>query len=231
MNLEQTIYSVGEIYGKSLGEGALKIYISALLNICPQEDKLSEIISKVAIKLNRFPSPKDIINEIQRLDGRPDADTAWAHLPDKSGYLFGAWTDETRDAFSQVEYIEDDFGKRRAFVEIYNKLVEQSRDNNIPMKYSQFTGTDKEGEKKVTCLLIDRLWMTPQKALETSNSRDKAYVLQHIINSPKVKPDLKIAILESNREVLQLTGDMALIKRTEDLVKSFIKDVNKLLTE
>lgn len=91
------------------------------------------------------PKPADIMAQLQAHDGRPSADEAWGiALPAMSEESTIVWTPEIRAAWKAAEPIaidaRDKIGARKAFIETYQRLVDNSRSKNEPVTWEVSLG-------------------------------------------------------------------------------------------
>lgn len=98
---------------------------------------------------SRFkPKPADLIEIINAQDGRPSADEAWPMaLLARSEASTVVWTEETEKAWHQCYpafEVGDEFGARMAFRFHYQRLIDHSRMQGQPVKWSVSLGHDPE---------------------------------------------------------------------------------------
>jgi hypothetical protein len=90
-------------------------------------------------------------------DGRPEADEAWGIAIQASGEdATIVWTPEIRSAWAAAEPIiieaRDRIGARRAFIAAYERLVDQVRQQNEPVKWEVSLGTDPHAREQALFL-------------------------------------------------------------------------------
>lgn len=139
--LIQALAATAELCGAKLSEAAAQVLIADLSEY--PEAHVIEALSRVRKSGKRF-SPGAIIEEINRNDGRPGAEEAWAMLPTCEEEST-VWTEEMRSAWGvAVSLIEagDKVGARMAFKEAYQRKVEDSRTNKVPVKWEVSLGLD-----------------------------------------------------------------------------------------
>ena len=97
------------------------------------------------------PRPVDISRRCRESDGRPTADEAWATalvaIDENSTVV---WTEETSQAFFLCKPIlerGDKVGARRAFIDAYNRLIQEARTNHTPCHYFASLGKDSAGRQ------------------------------------------------------------------------------------
>lgn len=92
------------------------------------------------------PKPADIISIINKQDGRPQPDEAWAiALQASSEDLTAIWTHEIEQAWYHCYPIfqqGDEVGARMAFRQRYEMLVSVSREQRVPIKWNISLGLD-----------------------------------------------------------------------------------------
>lgn len=81
-------------------------------------------------------------------DGRPSPDEAYAMYP-KDEYQTAILTTEMSEAMEYAGNCEDDFSKRRCFVDTYTRLVRESREQKRPVKWFASLGWDKDARDDV----------------------------------------------------------------------------------
>jgi hypothetical protein len=92
----------------------------------------------------------DIVSRIERQDGRPDAETAWAMIP-KCSVDSCVWTDEMAAAWKMSQGCHSDIvGQRFAFREKYLELVRLARLEGRPARWSLRAGSD--DQKRIRAL-------------------------------------------------------------------------------
>ncbi|MDR0478310.1 MAG: hypothetical protein LBH31_00600 [Burkholderiaceae bacterium] len=83
------------------------------------------------------PKPADIIAQLDRDDGRPGAQEAWAAaLRARDEAATVVWTDETAEAFGicrPVLLLGDEVGARMTFIEAYERMVRDARARHLPV--------------------------------------------------------------------------------------------------
>lgn len=129
--------------GKVLSSGAMRMCIDALSK--HPIDLLLEAISR-HVKTGRFaPAPRDIIEILNTGGNHLSADEAWAIVP-KSEAETVVWTNEMADAFAIAYPLIDDgdmIGARMAFRSAYERICENSRMMQLPVRWKVCLGYDK----------------------------------------------------------------------------------------
>jgi hypothetical protein len=84
----------------------------------------------------------DVVARASKMDGRPDAETAWAMIP-KNSVDSCVWSDEMAEAWKLSLGSPDDLvGQRLAFRNRYNELVNLARLEQRPVRWSLRAGSD-----------------------------------------------------------------------------------------
>ncbi len=138
----RTLMIMAQVYGRDMNQDGALMMAHDLDGYT--EPSLLEALQRCRKELKTFPSIAEIIARIE--DGRPGPEEAWASIP-KSEYDTCVWTDEMASAFGTTrELIEDDpIAGRKAFTEIYSKLIAQSRSKNVSVNWSATLGQDVRG--------------------------------------------------------------------------------------
>lgn len=158
---------------------------------------------------SRFPpTPAGIAMRCKALDGRPDAEEAWAMaLISRDEAVTVVWTSEMAEAFAicrPVLETGDEVGARMAFKEAYRRLVSAARIRNLPTKWNPSLGWDAQAmtivlEKAVRDghLAIENVTVllpAPTSTVDSESEKAKARE-----NLQKIKEMLK-PISEKRRE-------------------------------
>lgn len=140
------IKGAGEIYGKEPTQNVMRMFWAALL---PYDIAQIEAAFTMHVKTSRFmPTIAEVIDRIESLNPasqRLNADEAWAKCP-KSEDESAIMTEEMLGAWSIVAKLYEEEGPipaRRAFVDAYNRLCEESRAMSKPVRYVISQGWDK----------------------------------------------------------------------------------------
>lgn len=141
---------VAETYGRRLTEGAMLTYWAAL-----ERFPLGAIRTALNAHIadadgGRFmPLPAHLIAQLQAHDGRPTADEAWAEASkavDEAASV--VWTAETAAAYWECAcpllQLRDEVAARRAFIDRYQRLVQEARSRLEPVRWEFVAGTDRE---------------------------------------------------------------------------------------
>lgn len=113
------------------------------------------------------PTPAAIVKRCKALDGRPDAEEAWAlALTCRDEAATTIWTSEIAEAFDICKVVLDSgdkIGARMAFKEAYKRLVLAARIRNQPVCWTASIGWDKE----VATLALEKAVRSGQLAIES----------------------------------------------------------------
>jgi hypothetical protein len=153
--LIQAIAATAELCGAKLSEAAALMLVRDLSEY--PEHQVLEALTRVRKSSKRF-SLGAIIEEIDRNDGRPGADEAWAMLPRDENQTV-VWTVEMQRAWGIAQPLLEDgdkFGARRAFVEAYEREVEQARDMGTYPRWEVSLGQDPNGREAVVRSAIEK---------------------------------------------------------------------------
>lgn len=108
-----------------------------------------------------------IADVLARLDdGRPGPEEAWAMLP-KDEHASAFWTDEIREAAAVCHSLireGETVQARMAFLEKYRTLVQRSRDERIPVKWTFTPGLDRNGREAAILEAAQRGRISAQSA-------------------------------------------------------------------
>lgn len=155
IDLIKAVAATAELCGARLTEAAAMMLVDDL-SAYPEAAVL-RALSKVRKSRARF-SLGAILEHIDAMDGRPGPDEAWAMLP-KSERDTVVWTEEMSQAWGvAAPLVEagDKFGARRAFVEAYERLIEEARDAGRPPQWVASLGDDKHGREPVIAAAVQR---------------------------------------------------------------------------
>ncbi|HJV52762.1 MAG TPA: hypothetical protein VJ652_14945 [Noviherbaspirillum sp.] len=163
--LIQAIAATAELCGAKLSEAAARMLVRDL-SAYP-EQRVMAALTKVRKSGKRF-SLGVIIEEIEQGDGRPGPDAAWAMLP-RSEDDTCVWTPEMQTAWGIARPLLEDgdkFGARRAFVEEYERRVDEARENGIPVRWEVSLGQDQNGREAVVRDAVTR-GLIPASQMQT----------------------------------------------------------------
>jgi hypothetical protein len=135
-------------YGKPLPDGALLGAWWSNLEPFPLR-AVAMAFSEYRAENGEFPPvPAGIAKRCKALDGRPDAEEAWAlALTCRDEAITVVWTCEIAEAFGICKAVldsGDEIGARMAFREAYKRLVLDARIRNQPAKWTASFGSDKQ---------------------------------------------------------------------------------------
>lgn len=145
------ILALAEIYGKALSPAAIGVYWNAL-----QSYPLAEVQRAIERHVQDpdagryFPKPADLIRHLQTRagdDSHPGPDEAWGLLLRLIGdeRETGVLTDEIRAGWQACQPIldlGDEVGARRCFIEVYQRRVQDARQNGVQAHWTATLGTD-----------------------------------------------------------------------------------------
>ncbi|MFZ1642573.1 MAG: hypothetical protein WAV07_14310 [Candidatus Contendobacter sp.] len=145
------ILAIAEIYGKALSPAAIGIYWNALRDY-PLAEVQRATERHVADPVNGqfFPKPADIIRYLTAAQdgaGHPGPDEAWGLLLRlvNDERETGVLTDEMRDGWAACQPIlnlGDQVGARKCFIEVYQRHVQDARQQGLPARWTVTLGTD-----------------------------------------------------------------------------------------
>jgi hypothetical protein len=177
------------------------------------------------------PSPSDLIFQIERhqaRDQRPKAEEAWALcLRSVDEQMTVVWTQECATAFAMAKPAMDQTGPisaRKAFLEIYERLVTEARRAGVPVAWIVSAGLDKIGYEIVVKQAIKGGLLLPSAAVAllpapATEAKGETFSL-----SPREQLDhIRKMMLDGVREKQRL-ADEAIDKRiaAEDAISTSI---------
>lgn len=140
--------TIADYYGKTLKPDTISLYWNALAAY-PYE--LVKRLANDHIKTSRWmPSIAELLDQVRAMDGRPNAEEAWAtvarSLSDEG--LTIVWTEEMAHAFGvALQLSEDRIAARMAFKEAYEYEVKHARSIGRPVKWTASLGHDPHGRE------------------------------------------------------------------------------------
>lgn len=159
------------------------------------------------------PIPAAIAKRCKGLDGRPDAEEAWAlSLACRDESATVVWTSEMAQAFGSCKAVLDCDGviaARMAFKECYQKLVLAARIRNAPARWIASIGWDKQA----AALVLDNAVQAGHIAIES--------VKPLMLAGPNATPEgNEISTKEEKAKKLQEEGDKirANLKRVREML-------------
>lgn len=147
-DFSRLLVTVGEYYGKALKPATITLYWKALSRL---ELEVVKRLLNQHVQTSRFmPTISEILDVVRVMDGRPDAEAAWAavarSLNDEGVTI--VWTEEMAGAFGVALGLQEDrVAARMAFKETYERLVQESRAQARPVKWSASLGHDSMGRE------------------------------------------------------------------------------------
>lgn len=139
------------VFGKTITTGVAELYFSALqqYDLAVVRDGLSRHMQDPATG-QYVPKPADIIRQIQAShhDGRPEGDEAWSMAVVASDEnVTTVLTDEIQGAlWAAMPLLEmgDKVAARKAFLDVYERLVRVAREHGTPAEWHVSLGHDKK---------------------------------------------------------------------------------------
>lgn len=143
--LVQAITVTAELTSTALSGAAIAMMVRDLA--CFDEASILRALDRCRKELTGRLTLAAIIDRLNENDGRPTSDEAWAmSLEAMDEAKTVVWTDEARAAFSIARPVlaeGDKVGARMAFRDAYDRIVRESRERAIPVKWSASLGWDK----------------------------------------------------------------------------------------
>lgn len=105
-------------------------------------------ITRCRRELKGYMSLADVLHRIESIDGRPGPDEAWSMAIvgyDESETI--VQTEEMAMAYNRARplmVVNDRIAARKAFIETYQRLVQEARQARKPVKWQPSLGTDKD---------------------------------------------------------------------------------------
>lgn len=142
------LVGIADYYGKTLQPATIQLYWNALSRL---EFEAVKRLLNAHIQTSRFmPSIAEILDACRAMDGRPDAEAAWAvvarSLNDEGVTV--VWTEEMAAAFGVALGLQNDrVAARMAFKEAYERLVREARARGVPVRWMASLGHDVGGRE------------------------------------------------------------------------------------
>ena len=142
------LIGIADYYGKTLQPATIGLYWNALAKL---EFETVKRLLNAHVQTSRFmPTIAEILDAARTMDGRPDAEWAWAAvaraLNDESVTI--VWTVEMAEAFGVALGLKHDrVAARMAFKETYERLVREARAKGEPAAWSPCLGQDPTGRE------------------------------------------------------------------------------------
>ena len=206
--------AVFEVYGKDAPSKNVKtMWWGSLANF-----DLPVVISALGLHVNRceyFPKPADILKIISSMDGRPDAEEAWAlSLKGLDEGDTVMWTQEMAASWAisqQIMASGDSIGARMAFRQHYERLLQNSRESGVRVKWELSLGHDASRRNEAITQAVNRGLISQDKANHflvaeiTSEGRELAGMLGYsgdkVIDHP-AKNEMQKKQIEALRKSL-----------------------------
>lgn len=145
--LLEAIAVTAELTSTSLSEAAAKVMTADLAQY-PEQQVLAAL-TRCRRELKGRLTIADVVTRLD--DGRPGPEEAWAMLP-RDEAVTVVWTEEMAQAMGVAQPLLNEgeiVPARMAFKEAYTKLVQDARDNRIPVKWTASLGHDTRGREHV----------------------------------------------------------------------------------
>ena len=114
------------------------------------------------------PSVAELWDIVDRMDGRPGHEEAWAMYP-KSELESACVTDEMHEAARAAQHLIDAgdlVAARMSFIEVYKSAVARARRDRVPVSWHVTLGTDRTGHSRAVADMEDRLSLSPDTMSE-----------------------------------------------------------------
>lgn len=139
--------NVADYYNKPMTAAGLMIYWNGLSKL--PLPVVKELLN-LHVQTSRFmPTIAELLDAAVAMDGRPDAEEAWALVArgyDDEGATI-VWTREMAEAFGVALGCGDKISARMAFKECYARSVRVARRNGEPVLWSPSLGQDPNGRE------------------------------------------------------------------------------------
>ena len=142
--ISRIVAGLAEYYDKHLSVSQLAMYVEDLAGM--DLERLAQAVREYRAdpKNDRFPLPAKLRALDRSEDMHPGADEAWAMISHDERDTF-VWTDEMAEAFGQSRHLlmeGDKFSAKRAFDQIYQRLVSEARAQHKPARWVPSLGLD-----------------------------------------------------------------------------------------
>lgn len=142
------LVGIASYYGKTLAPATIGLYWNALAKL---EFQAVKALLNQHVQTGKFmPTISEILDAARSLDGRPDAEAAWATVAralNDEGVTV-VWTQEMAEAFGVALGLrEDRVAARMAFKETYTRLVQEARASGRSVAWSPALGHDPMGRE------------------------------------------------------------------------------------
>ena len=149
VEFSEFIANIFEIYGAKITPASILIWTN-LMNNYPFSSVKDALLNHVQHS-SFAPKPADMINFIKEQDGRPSADVAWSMIP-RNESVSAVLSQDMLTAMGAAQPLLDEgdqVAARMAFKESYNNLINEARNNSIPVEWFPSLGDDKYGRESV----------------------------------------------------------------------------------
>ena len=139
---------VADYYGRPLKDGAIMLWWNAMT---PYDLETMKRLLNQHVATHKFmPTIAELLDTLRTMDGRPNAEEAWASLArclNDEGITV-VWTEEMAQAFGVALGLQDDHvAARMAFKESYEQSVREARKRGFPVKWTTSLGHDPAGRE------------------------------------------------------------------------------------
>jgi hypothetical protein len=144
----ELLTTLADYYGRKLAPATIQLYWNALAG---HDFETVKALCTEHVKTQKFmPAISEILDALRTMDGRPNAEEAWAtvakSLNDEG--LTVVWTEEMASAFGVALGLQDDrVAARMAFKEAYEEAVREARSAGAPAKWIASLGHDPAGRE------------------------------------------------------------------------------------
>jgi hypothetical protein len=160
---------LANLHGRQLTADSMAIYFRALEKYTWAEVSAAMAAHERDPQEGRFfPLPAHIIGHLRARNKRPSADEMWAIVPLREQDS-AFWTQEAKDAFFQAALpllaVGDKIAARMAFKAAYDRLCEDSDDNEWPIVWEFSPGWDETDRERVLRQALDRGLIEPAEVM------------------------------------------------------------------
>lgn len=227
MKIEQLIFNHFEYYSQKVGENQLKMWANDLRNF--NEIDVKEAIEKLQNETDRIrpATPAQIKDKILNYES---SNEAWASVPkDTDESQTYVMTDEARLAWGHVyQMIKDGVPLTNvffAFKEFYDKLIDEKKKTNAPLKYDIMLGFDKLDREEKIRIAYEKNKISKEIALKFNPylelpEKDQRYLKQ----SEKLKLEYKKPVEE------EIVLDEATRAQRQKDIQNLIANLGKQIT-
>lgn len=138
----QALAVTAEITGTQFSEAAARVFAQDISRY--PESQVLAALDRCRREIRTRLTVADVISRLD--DGRPTPDEAWAMLPTDERQSV-VWTDEMSAAWGVASALDDRVASRMAFLAAYRRLVQENRDQVVPVKWTASLGSDVAGRQ------------------------------------------------------------------------------------